>query len=301
METNNEFLNQDALDKIVMFNYDYFFHYLLVNNDVVRLFFCQYISQDDSITYTTIENSETFHPHYQGKKLILDVVCKDNKGRYYDFEMQNGDIDIEDQIRMMRYSERLVTKQERKGVQLKNMKTVFQLIIYTGKSIPRFKKYRHDIRKADEQRNQRFLGDKVKTVLLQLRKMEEEYDMELPLQPMEQLGYLFLNNKVHENSEGDEIIKEVKDMHDKYMDSDAYFEAYTYELEQALIEQKIESAELRGKRKTIIKLLKKRINLLSEETIEKINTANNEQLDKLSDCIFDINSEEDVLHIMINE
>lgn len=70
MNRNDKFLNQDALDKIVMFNYDYFFHYLLVNSDKVRLFLYKYISKDNSITRTTIENSETFHSYYKGKKLI---------------------------------------------------------------------------------------------------------------------------------------------------------------------------------------------------------------------------------------
>ena len=85
-------INQQVKPFMLMYRYDYFFHYLLINNEPLRLFLCQYISHDDSISHTTIENSETYKPSYDGKKLILDVVVKDDKGRYYNFEMQNHSI-----------------------------------------------------------------------------------------------------------------------------------------------------------------------------------------------------------------
>ena len=111
-------MNQQVNPFMFMYRYDYFFHYLLINDEPLRLFLCQYISHDDSIIHTTIENSETYKPSYDGKKLVLDVVVKDDKGSYYNFEMQNRSIEEEDQIRFMRYGERPVSYTHLSHVQL---------------------------------------------------------------------------------------------------------------------------------------------------------------------------------------
>lgn len=92
--------------KIYQFKYDYFFHYLLIYSSRLRYFLCQYISGDNTIQKTYVRNSKTFKSSYQNKKLILDVVVEDDHGRLYDFEMNNYDIQLEDEIRFLRYSER---------------------------------------------------------------------------------------------------------------------------------------------------------------------------------------------------
>ena len=51
-----------------------------------------------------------------------------------------------------------------------------------------------------------FKGDKVKMVILQLKKLEEDKDMETTLNPIDQLGYLFLHNRAHEKSKKAEIL-----------------------------------------------------------------------------------------------
>jgi len=63
--------------------------------------------------------------------------------------------------------------------------------------------------------------------------------MDMSLQPMEQLSYLFYENKVHEESGMNKLIEEIIDIHEKYINSDAYWDAYTYELERSLIMTKI--------------------------------------------------------------
>lgn len=70
------------------------------------MFLCQYISGDNTIQKTYVRNSKTFKSSYQNKKLILDVVVEDDHGRLYDFEMNNYDIQLEDEIRFLRHSER---------------------------------------------------------------------------------------------------------------------------------------------------------------------------------------------------
>lgn len=239
-------INQQVKPFMLMYRYDYFFHYLLINDEPLRLFLCQYISHDDSITYTTIENSETYKPSYDGKKLVLDVVVKDDKGRYYNFEMQNRSIEEEDQIRFMRYGERLVDMQEKKGIKLQNIKEVYQLIIYTGKAIEGLKRYRHDIRKADRQGNKDFKGDRVKTVILQIEKMKEEKEMEKGLEIMEQLNHLFYYNEIHKYSEMDELVKGVVKMHEEFIRSEDFIRACEIERERSLIEAKLQRAKDNG-------------------------------------------------------
>ena len=239
-------MNQQVKPFMFMYRYDYFFHYLLINDEPLRLFLCQYISHDDSISHTTIENSETYKPSYDGKKLILDVVVKDGKGRYYNFEMQNRSIEEEDQIRFMRYGERLVDMQEKKGIKLQNIKEVYQLIIYTGKAIEGLKRYRHDIRKADRQGNKDFKGDRVKTVILQIEKMKEEKEMEKGLEIMEQLNHLFYYNEIHKYSEMDELVKGVVKMHEEFIRSEDFIRACEIERERSLIEAKLQRAKDNG-------------------------------------------------------
>ena len=92
--------------KIYQFKYDYFFHYLLIYISRLRCFLCQYVSGDNTFQKTYVKNSKTFKSSYQNKKLILDVVVEDDHGRLYDFEMNNYDIQLEDEIRFLRYRER---------------------------------------------------------------------------------------------------------------------------------------------------------------------------------------------------
>lgn len=290
-------INQHIQSFMLLYRYDYFFHYLLINNKNLRLFLCRYISQDNSIVYTTVENGETYHSSYDGKKLIMDIVVKDNKGRYYNFEMQNNPIEEEDQIRFMRYGERLVDIQEKKGKQLQNIKPVYQLILYTGREIEGLKRYRHDIRKADEQENRSFKGDRVKTIILQIEKMKEEYEMERELGVMEQLNYLFYYNEVHRFSEMNEIVREVVKMHEEFIESEDFIRAYEIERERSLIAAKMQRAKdngiSQGKHEEKIINAKKLIQIFyNVEETQWIEKCKDEQLDKIYNIINQVDYEE---------
>ena len=147
----------------------------------------------------------------------------------------------------MRYGERLVDMQEKKGIKLQNIKEVYQLIIYTGKAIEGLKRYRHDIRKADRQGNKDFKGDRVKTVILQIEKMKEEKEMEKGLEIMEQLNHLFYYNEIHKYSEMDELVKGVVKMHEEFIRSEDFIRACEIERERSLIEAKLQRAKDNGK------------------------------------------------------
>ena len=229
------------------YKYDYFFHYSLIYYDELRLFLCRYLSHDQSITSTFVINSETFKGFYENKKLIMDVVVQDDKGRYYDFEMHNYDIKLEDQIRFLRYGERLVDNQEKRGVEYIHLKPVYQMIIYTGQPIDNYHGYIHYIQKGDIKNHLFYRGGVVKTVLLQLQLLKEEYDMEQRLEPMEQLSYLWMYNQSHKFSEMCDLVKGVMKIHDKFMNSDELLKAYEIESERLLIRSKISRNKEEGR------------------------------------------------------
>ena len=103
MNTTFNSLSTENKQQLLRFNFDYFFHYMLINSDDIRLSLCRYISGDDSIISTAVIN---------------------------DFEMQTGSISTVDEIHFIRYGDRLLNVQEKRGESLKNINDVFQPIFY---------------------------------------------------------------------------------------------------------------------------------------------------------------------------
>ena len=64
MNTIFNSLSTENKKQLLQFNYDYFFYYLLMNSDDIRLILCRYISGDDSIISTAVINSETYKPRF---------------------------------------------------------------------------------------------------------------------------------------------------------------------------------------------------------------------------------------------
>lgn len=246
---NKDLPNDIYKKRIAQYRYDYFFHYLLIHLDMLRLFLCQYLSNDNSIQKTYIDYNDDHLSFYDGKKLVLDVVVYDDKGRYYDFEMQNNNIEEADMVRFMRYGERLLTRQEKKGLLLDNMRNVYQMIFYTGQPINEYLHYQHYLRKGDIENQILFKGDKVTTLLMQLRRMEEDVDMEKPLNTLDQISYLLCHNKPYPQDTVSKLIDDIIELHNVYMNSDAVMKAYELELERALIQSRERKAEKRGIKK----------------------------------------------------
>lgn len=152
-------LSEKTKKIMYQFRYDCFFHYLLKYDDELRLFLCRYLSQDDSIRSTTIESSETYSEIFNGKTLVLDILCRDDQGRYYNFEMQNGDIDENELIRFNNYLYRIIEHQQKKGKDYTHIENVYQLIFYTGNRIKGMNGYRNDIHKMIRQTQKQYTGD----------------------------------------------------------------------------------------------------------------------------------------------
>lgn len=126
------------------------------------------------------------------------------------------------------------------GVNYIYLKNVYQLIFYTGKPIKSFSHYYHVIQKGDIHRQLTYSGEKVKTILLQLQLLKEEFEMEKPLHIMEQLDYLFTHNQPHSYSELNSLVEEVMNMHQKFIQSDEeMIKSYGIEQERLLIESRM--------------------------------------------------------------
>ena len=121
------------------------------------------------------------------------------------------------------------------------------MIIYTGQPIDNYHGYIHYIQKGDIKNHLFYRGDVVKTVLLQLQLLKEEYDMEQRLEPMEQLSYLWMYNQPHKFSEMCDLVKGVMKIHDKFMNSDELLKAYEIESERLLIRSKISRNKEEGR------------------------------------------------------
>lgn len=146
--------------------------------DYLRLVLCRYLSYDETIQYTTIENCDTYSTHKGGNKRILDIVVRDDKNRYYNYEMQNDDIDYSDIKRFQIYAMRLVEKQMIGKTALNQLNKVRQLIIYTGKGIENLNYYHHRMEMYDKRYQVLLEKGLIIMNIMQLEKMEEE-DMEV--------------------------------------------------------------------------------------------------------------------------
>ncbi len=72
--------------------------------------------------------------------------------------------------------------------------------------------------------------------------------MEVSLTVINQLAYLFMNGKSHENSETVEDVKDAKDIHNKYMNTDEVIKGYELERERLIIQTKMNKAKREGKK-----------------------------------------------------
>lgn len=143
----------------------------------------------------------------------------------------------------------LMERQLKRGVDYIDMKDVYQLILYIGNPIENFHHYQHSLKRGDFDYGVLLEHQKTHAVLLQLQLMEEDLNMEVSLTAINQLAYLFMNGKSHENSEAVEDVKEAMDIHNKYMNTDEVMKGYELERERLVIQTKMNKARREGEKK----------------------------------------------------
>ncbi|MEG0365279.1 MAG: PD-(D/E)XK nuclease family transposase [Coprobacillus sp.] len=226
-------------NKVSDFCSDYFFHYLMHHCDHLRLELCRYLSNDDSIKYTTIENSDTYSTHKGGRKRVLDIVVKDDKDRYYNYEMQNNDIAYSDIKRFQIYAMRLIERQMIGHNTLNHLNKVRQLIIYTGKAIDNLKYYHHKMELYDKRYEVLLEKGLIIMNIMQLEKMEEE-EMEVIRRDIHQVMRLFKDEEAHKEEQESELAKEVVKIYEEFVGSKEYYDYIAIERDRWYVNDRME-------------------------------------------------------------
>ncbi|MEG0548280.1 MAG: PD-(D/E)XK nuclease family transposase [Coprobacillus sp.] len=276
-------------NKVSDFCSDYFFHYLMYHCSQLRLEICKYLTHDDTITFTTIENSDTYSTFKDGKKYVMDIVIRDDKYRYYNIEMQNGNMTTSDMKRFQVYAMRLIEKQMIGKETTHEISKVRQLIIYTGKSIQNFNHYQHKLELYDK-RYQVLLEKGLITMnIIQIEKMEEE-EMEVIRSDIHQVMRLFKNEEVHKEEQESPLAKEVVEIYKQFIESEEYYKYIAMERDRCLINDKMQEhyvegredgfidGEVNGILKSINEMIKQKYQVdsmswLTECDVEQLNKA----------------------------
>lgn len=115
----------------ISYSNDVFFKFALIGDDKVSQWLRRFIVKSVFNLYTsnlTIINSEIIPKSIIGKKVILDVLCKDEHEHYINYEMQVSGYTISEQLRFQEYGYRLVGRQLKKGNNYLYLKPFFQII-----------------------------------------------------------------------------------------------------------------------------------------------------------------------------
>ena len=149
---------------------DTFFHFLLEKSESVRLLICQSLIEDHQIVETVLENTEFYGTDTAGKKMVLDIVTKDEEGCIYNIEMQVGSIDENDFIRFQCYGTKRLQTQEKRGMDYHTIHNMYQLII-SDKNIKELSHYQHDFDMYDYQHGVILPYHKIHMRIIQLPKI----------------------------------------------------------------------------------------------------------------------------------
>ena len=106
--------------------------------------------------------------------------------------------------------------------------------------------------------------------------------MEVSLTAINQLAYLFMNGKSHENSEPVEDVEDAKDIHNKYMNTDEVIKGYELERERLIIRTKMNKARREGKQEerynNVLELIQA---LYQKDATSWLDQCNEEQLKRV--------------------
>lgn len=202
---------------------DEFFHHLMNTFDDIRLTICQSLIEEHHIIETKIENVEYFHELSGGKRLILDVVAKDEQGYFYNVEMQVGTMNEDNYVRFQCYANKLLQKQENRGEKYFNIRDVYQLII-CDKLVKELNNYQHDFQMYDYNNEVLLPYHKVHMRIIQLPRIHQNMKKK-KLDPIDEIMYLFsTGTKCKE--EGCREVDQIMDEYLKYVQSDRFLGDY---------------------------------------------------------------------------
>ncbi len=217
---------------------DGFFHYVMEKSDILRLLICQSII-DDHIIETKVEKTEFYQNAYNGKKMILDIVARDEQRHLYNIEMQKGLINEDDFIRFQCYAYKLLERQERKGVNYHKIKDVYQLII-SEKNISDLDEYQYDFMMYDEKQRKSLPYHKVHMRIVQLERLERVETT------IDKVMYLLKTGRRYQEERTCKEVEEIMDKYWEFIESDDYFAWCAKDRDERLYHSKLNYARKEG-------------------------------------------------------
>lgn len=230
---NKEVLDEKKVNEgFIQFKNDLFFHHLVLNNERIRNMICQQLIPDRKIISTTVKNEKQYGSNYREKKLILDLLAKDDQGIFYNVEMQTYDMTIDIVIRTQLYGAEMIRRQTNMGDDYDNVKDVRQMIINAANPLEGCHYYRHDFTMYDKEHGVELPNSKIFITIIQLKYIEQVMEK---MDAFNQLMYLFQNDKVYDKIKADRLVKEAVEMHEKYISSEENYIEYWNRLDNLLL------------------------------------------------------------------
>lgn len=110
---------------------DVFFKYCMAGDDEKSIFIRHFILEfilGFHIKKTTVLNPELLPDSVVEKKVILDILLKDEKGQFFNIEMQISGYSQNNLLRFQEFAFRMTSRQTEKGKDYTNLKTCYQII-----------------------------------------------------------------------------------------------------------------------------------------------------------------------------
>lgn len=240
--------------KISRFSYHAFFYYLLSHCDNIRLSLCQMMNPERKIAYTKVDIPIFPGDNEMMKSSIMDIVAVDDIDDIYNLEMQNYQIDERQITRFLIYGGVLLRSPTKKSTKDYNgIGTFHQMLSNNTKDVEGLHHFHHNFISYDPLHNVKQPYNKNDLHLFQLKHLNEIKEQNEELYA---LLYLFQNDRPCDTIKIGNLVKEVVDMHDAYVDSRAFWEAFIQEqnelqantLRNAAVEQGKKQGEKLGKK-----------------------------------------------------
>ncbi|WP_232780400.1 Rpn family recombination-promoting nuclease/putative transposase [Candidatus Stoquefichus sp. SB1] len=244
---------------------------------------------------------DTYGLNKESSKMVLDVVVKDDFGRYYNFEMQNGYIGKDELGRFQLYAMRLVERQLQDGKNYGELEKVIQLIIYTGSPVKNYDHDYHIARLYDDQYQIMMEKGLLEFHILQTQRMEAD-NMELKSEGIREVFWMFADEENHKKKPKTKLGEEVVGLYESYQNSDEFLTYCNIERDRLIIKSRMMQSEKKGKeeekRKNCLKIAEVKY---PDSSLEWLKTCTMEQLDKVFELIFqDISYEEFKIQVLNN-
>ncbi|MCD7893729.1 MAG: hypothetical protein LUG60_08530 [Erysipelotrichaceae bacterium] len=161
------------------------------------------------ITHIDILDDNFMTLKYDSKRMEADFSAKDNLGCYYNHEFYNYKIDKEVMIKINAYGDSMVLDQIKRGGAYKDIKQCYQGIYYLNSPIRDFNGFKDDFYKTVESTKYPYRGNKLKSTIYTLERIDDNVNGRNDLSFFEQFCYLLVHEHPYMFMEPHTLVKEL--------------------------------------------------------------------------------------------